>query len=45
MKVIVAGSRTFTDYNLVREKLDYYFKNVKEGIEIVSGRCPVGGYS
>lgn len=35
-KVVVAGSRTFTDYHLLKEKLDYYLKNQTD-IEIVSG--------
>ena len=45
MKLIVAGSRSFTDYNLVRDKLDYYLKDVKEDVEIVSGRCSTGEYT
>jgi len=36
MKVIVAGSRDFNDYNLLKKKLDYYFQN-KKPTEIVSG--------
>jgi len=37
-RVIVAGTRTFDDYDLLEERLDYYFKDIiKEGIEIVSG--------
>ena len=28
-KVIVAGSRSFNDYKLLKERLDYYFSNVK----------------
>lgn len=35
-KVIVAGSRTFNDYGLLKEKLDYYLSNYKN-VEIVSG--------
>lgn len=37
MKLIVAGSRGFSDYSLLKSKLDYYLKNVTEQIEIVSG--------
>jgi predicted Rossmann fold nucleotide-binding protein DprA/Smf involved in DNA uptake len=38
IKVIVAGTRTFNDYELLKAKLDFYFKNRKnEEIEIVSG--------
>lgn len=36
MKVIIAGGRTFNDYELLRSKLDYYLRNQTE-IEIVSG--------
>jgi glycerophosphoryl diester phosphodiesterase len=37
-KVIVAGSRDFNDYELLKRKLDNALKNrVNEGIEIVSG--------
>lgn len=35
-RVIVAGSRTFTDYELMKEKLDLVLKNI-EDITIVSG--------
>lgn len=35
-KVIVAGSRTFNDYGLLKEKLDYYLSNYNN-VEIVSG--------
>jgi hypothetical protein len=35
-KVIIAGSRAFVDYSLVREKCDYYLQN-KDGITIISG--------
>lgn len=37
MKVIIAGSRTFNDYELLRTKMDVILKNVKEPIEILSG--------
>lgn len=39
VRVIVAGGRDFSDYNLLKEKLDFYLANaVKKGhiIEIVS---------
>lgn len=35
-KVIVAGTRTFNDYELLKSKLDFYLKD-KTNIEIVSG--------
>jgi hypothetical protein len=35
-KVIIAGSRSFTYYNLLRDKCNYLLQN-KENIEIVSG--------
>ena len=37
-KVIVAGDRNFTDYEFVKEKLDFYLKD-KTDIEIVSGKA------
>ena len=39
MKVIVAGGRDFTDYDLMREKLDYYLKNQAPFVEIVCGEA------
>jgi len=36
MRVIVAGTRTFKDYELLRSKLDEFLKDI-EDIEIVSG--------
>lgn len=39
-KVIVAGGRSFSDYNLLKDKLDYYLKDkIMQGykITIVSG--------
>lgn len=36
-KVIVAGGRKFDDYNLLKEKLDYYLSQRKEEIIIISG--------
>jgi len=35
-KVIIAGTRTFEDYPLLKERCDYYLQNYDE-IEIVSG--------
>lgn len=43
LKVIIAGSRNFNDYQLLKEKMDFYLQNkinIKKpncGIEIVSG--------
>lgn len=37
MKVIVAGSRDFNDYELLKSRLNYYF-NGKQ-VEIVSGKA------
>ncbi|MDD4411986.1 MAG: DUF2493 domain-containing protein [Bacilli bacterium] len=36
-KVIIAGSRDFNNYNLLKEKCDYQLQNIKEEIIIVSG--------
>lgn len=38
LKVIVAGSRSFDNYELLKEKLDFYLKNVKSPV-IVSGKA------
>lgn len=40
-KVIVAGSRYYTDYSFVKRKLDIILSN-KKNIEIVSGACSTG---
>ncbi len=37
MKVIIAGSREFKDYEFLKQKLDYLLQYVKDEIEIVSG--------
>lgn len=37
MKLIVAGSREFKDYELLRKKLDHFLQNVVGGVSIVSG--------
>lgn len=36
MKVIIAGGRDFTDYNLLKEKMNFILRNLEE-IEIVCG--------
>jgi hypothetical protein len=36
-KLIIAGSREFDNYPLLKEKVDFLLKNVTEDIEIVSG--------
>jgi hypothetical protein len=36
MKIIIAGSRHFNDYNLLKTKCDYFLKNT-HCVEIVSG--------
>lgn len=38
-KLIVAGSRNFNDYAFLKQKLEYLLQNVKDEIEIVSGRA------
>ena len=37
MRLIIAGSRNFHDYDLLKSKLDYFLANVLIPIEIVSG--------
>lgn len=39
MKVIIAGGRDFENYKLLKLKMDYYLKNVKEEIIIISGKA------
>lgn len=39
MKLIVAGGRYFNDYTLLMYRLDYFLSEVKEPIEIVSGKA------
>jgi len=39
MKLIIAGSRTFNDYNLMKSCLDPILSLVDEDIEIISGRA------
>lgn len=38
MKVIIAGSRTFDDYEKLKQKCDFLLHNIKD-IEIVSGNA------
>lgn len=38
-KVVIAGSRDYTDYDTVKKYADIVLKNVADEIEIVSGRC------
>jgi CRISPR/Cas system-associated protein Csx1 len=40
MRLIIAGGREFNDYELLKEKVDYFLSNKKnESIEIVSGKA------
>ena len=36
-KVIIAGSRSFSDYDLLKKHADYMLSRIQEPIEIVSG--------
>lgn len=38
-KLIIAGTRTFDDYELLRRHTDYLLSNIKDEIEIVSGHA------
>ena len=38
-KVIIAGSRDFKDYKLLKKKMDKILSSVKEDVEIVSGKA------
>ena len=38
-KVIIAGSRDFTDYDFMREKCDRILENIKEPITIFNGKA------
>ena len=38
MKIIVAGSRSFNDYKLLTDKLEYFLQNQKD-ITIISGKA------
>lgn len=37
MRIIVAGSRDFTDYNFLRDKLDFLLSRTKQDVTIISG--------
>lgn len=39
MRLIVAGTRTFNDYDLLRSSLDHFLSNITEEIIIVSGKA------
>jgi hypothetical protein len=39
MRLIIAGGRWFNDYDLMKNKLDFFLKNTTEPIEIVSGKA------
>jgi hypothetical protein len=41
MRVIIAGGRDFTDYELLKREVDFILSKQKE-IEILSGRCNRG---
>lgn len=42
-KIIIAGSRTFNDYELVRKTMSTLFGNISPSqMEIISGHCPSG---
>lgn len=45
VKVAVIGSRSFSDYNLFCEKLEYLTQNIKEDIIYISGACKTGADS
>ncbi len=36
-RVIIAGGRDFSDYNLLKETMDYLLSNIKEDIVVVCG--------
>ena len=36
-RVIIAGSRDFEDYELLRNKMDFLLSNIKETVLIISG--------
>lgn len=38
-KVIIAGSRSFSDYEYLKEKCNYILQNIKDQIIIVSGKA------
>lgn len=38
-KVIIAGSRNFHLYNLLKETMDYYLSNIEDEITVVCGKA------
>lgn len=44
MKLIIAGTRSFSDYELLKQKCDFFLKNTPHPIEIVSGGAPGADY-
>ena len=38
-RVIIAGSRTFTDYDLLKRYADFKLKNITDDIQILSGHA------
>ena len=39
MRLIIAGGREFNDYELLKDKVDYFLSKYNETIEIVSGKA------
>jgi len=39
MKLIIAGGRDFNNYSLLKQKMDFFLQNIKESVEIVSGKA------
>ncbi len=39
MRLIIAGSRDFDDYEMLKLRLDEILRNTSEPIEVVSGTC------
>ena len=39
-KVIIAGSRDFSNYSYLKNKMDIILSSIKEDVEIVSGKAP-----
>ena len=36
-RVIIAGTRTFDDYDMLCRSMDYYLQNIREPIQVLSG--------
>ena len=45
MNLIIAGGRNFADYQKLRAFCINVLVNVKEPIQVLSGRCPVGAHT